>query len=121
MIGNVQVSTDLMRQRPVQPTDAVQVAGIDGLAILFDALYTDFAACARECRDESRLDMHFLDIFDDPPTPKTYGGAIADVITHNMHHRAEILNMLGQLNVPDLPEGGVLSWEAQARGPLHQP
>jgi hypothetical protein len=29
-----------------------------------------------------------------------------------MHHRAEILNMLGQLNGPDLPEGDVLNWKA---------
>ena len=88
---------------------------MDGFAVLFDALYTDFAACGRECRDEGRLDMHFVDNLDDPPTHKTYGGTIAHVISHNMHHRAEILNMLGQLNVPDLPEGDVLSWEAQAR------
>ena len=57
-----------------------------------------------------------LDTRDDPPAPMTYGSAIAHVITHNMHHRAEILHMLGKLNVPDLPEGDVLTWEKQARG-----
>lgn len=53
---------------------------------------------------------------DAPPAPKSIGGTIAHVITHDMHHRSEILNMLGQLGVANLPEGDVLGWEAQRRG-----
>ena len=66
-------------------------------------------------RDGHRLDDVYLDVLDEPPTPKTIGGTIAHVITHDMHHRSEILNMLGQLGVPNLPEGDVLGWEAQLR------
>jgi uncharacterized damage-inducible protein DinB len=58
-------------------------------------------------------DERWLDVFDDPPAEKTCGGAIAHVITHSMHHRAQLLYMLRQLGVKDLPEGDVLSWEHQ--------
>jgi uncharacterized damage-inducible protein DinB len=44
---------------------------------------------------------------------KTYGGAIAHVITHSMHHRAQLLYILRQLGLNDRPEGDVLSWEHQ--------
>jgi uncharacterized damage-inducible protein DinB len=113
MIRNVQVWTDLMCTRPLRPRDPVERADIVELADIFEASYTDFADSARQMRDGSRLDDVYLDVLDEPPTPKTIGGTIAHVITHDMHHRSEILNMLGQLGVPNLPEGDVLGWEAQ--------
>jgi uncharacterized damage-inducible protein DinB len=45
-----------------------------------------------------------------------YGGGIAYVITHSMHHRAQLLYMLRRLGIEGLPEGDVLSWE-QPAGP----
>jgi uncharacterized damage-inducible protein DinB len=45
------------------------------------------------------------------PTEKSYGGAIAHVITHSMPHRAQLLSMLRKRGVESLPEGDVLSWE----------
>ena len=45
-----------------------------------------------------------------------YGGGIAHVITHSMHHRAQPLYMLRRLGIEGLPEGDVLSWE-QPAGP----
>jgi uncharacterized damage-inducible protein DinB len=41
---------------------------------------------------------------------------IAHVITHSMHHRAQLIFMLRELGVEDLPEGDVLSWESQLGG-----
>ena len=55
-----------------------------------------------------------MDTLDSPPAEKTYGGAIAHVITHSMHHRAQLLYMLRRLGLEGLPEGDVLSWEQQA-------
>jgi uncharacterized damage-inducible protein DinB len=115
MIRNVQVWTDLMCTRPIRPRDPVERAPIVELAEIFEGSYTDFAESARQLRDGGRLDDVYLDVLDEPPTPKTFGGTIAHVITHDMHHRSEILNMLGQLGVPNLPEGDVLGWEAQLR------
>ncbi len=58
-------------------------------------------------------DEPWLDTLDEPPAEKTFGGAIAHVITHSMHHRAQLLHMLRRLGVKNLPEGDVLSWEHQ--------
>jgi uncharacterized damage-inducible protein DinB len=115
MIANIQVWTALMHSRPVDPDALVDTIAIDELAVLFPTLYLEFALTARRLRDDGRLDDVYLDTLDNPPQPKSFGGTIAHVITHNMHHRAELLHMLGLLGVPNLPEGDVLSWEAQAR------
>ena len=114
-IRNIQVWTDLMCEQPLRPRDPVEHATIVELAGIFEASYADFADSARRMRDGNRLDATYLDVLDEPPTPKSIGGTIAHVITHDMHHRSEILNMLGQLGVPNLPEGDVLGWEAQWR------
>jgi uncharacterized damage-inducible protein DinB len=47
------------------------------------------------------------------PWPKSFGGTIAHVITHNMHHRGEIIHMLTRLGLVNVLEGDVLSWEQQ--------
>ncbi|RIK27603.1 MAG: hypothetical protein DCC55_39315 [Chloroflexi bacterium] len=56
------------------------------------------------------------DYLDQPPQQKSYGGAIAHVLTHNMAHCTEILHILTRLGLPDLIEGDVLSWEQRFRG-----
>jgi uncharacterized damage-inducible protein DinB len=71
------------------------------------------AHVAKSVADRGAWDDRWLDTLDDPPVEKTYGGAIAHVITHSMHHRAQLLYMLRQLGLKDLPEGDVLSWEHQ--------
>ena len=114
LIANIQVWTDLMREGSVRPVDVIRSADIVELSTLFEDLYAEFAACARKVRDEGRWDATYLDTLDNPPKPKTFGGTVAHVITHDMHHRAELLHMLGRLGVEDLPEGDVLGWEAQA-------
>lgn len=115
MIRNVQVWTDLMCEQPLRPREPVEHATVVELAGIFETSYTDFALSARRMRDADRLDELYFDVLDEPPTQKSIGGTIAHVITHDMHHRGEILNMLGQLGVPNLPEGDVLGWEAQWR------
>lgn len=117
MIRNIEVWTDLIYERPVQPDPEPKeiTESIDGLIQRLDRAAADFAAIARKLTDEGRLDEYWTDVLDDPPTQKTYGGAIAHLITHSMHHRNELLHILHRLGVPDLIEGDVLSWEAQDR------
>jgi uncharacterized damage-inducible protein DinB len=116
MVGNVRTWTDLMNDVPIGRSDSEwEGLSVEGFIERHDAAYADFAALARRIRDEGRLDELWVDGLDDPPTQKTYGGAIAHVITHNMHHRGELLHMLARLEVSDLPEGDVLSWEAATR------
>jgi len=117
MIGNVRVWTDLMNGVTIEPgRNAWDGLSVDELIARHDASQVDFAALARRIRDAGRWDERWVDTLDDPPAEKTYGGAVAHVITHDMHHRGEVLHILARLGVPDLLEGDALSWEATARG-----
>jgi len=49
-------------------------------------------------------------------TGRSFGGVIAHIITHSMHHRAQVMYILDQLGVPNIIEGDALGWESQARG-----
>jgi uncharacterized damage-inducible protein DinB len=66
---------------------------------------------ARPVADANTWDHLYTDQLDQPPSQRPLGTAIAHVITHSMHHRAQILNMLKRSGVTDLPEGDVFSWE----------
>jgi uncharacterized damage-inducible protein DinB len=113
MIGNIEVWTDLMMERPVQNTfRGVSVA--DLLARL-DASYAEFADFAQWVEQEGHLDDLFTDVLDKPPTRKSLGGAIGHVITHNMHHRAELLHMMQRLGIENLPEGDLMGWDMRQR------
>jgi uncharacterized damage-inducible protein DinB len=118
IIGNMEVWTDLLYERPVRPrgASAPEMESIPGLIARLDAIAPDFAAIARRIRDEGRYDDCFTDVLDDPPRRKTYGGTIGHLITHSMQHRSEVLHILKRLGVPDLPEGDLLSWEDSDRG-----
>lgn len=112
MIGNIEVWTDLMMERPVQRKEDVSVSGL--LARL-ERGYQDFADFARSMEREGRLDDLWTDVLDDPPVQKSFGGAIAHVITHNMHHRAEALHIMARLGMDDLPEGDLIGWDQRTR------
>ena len=118
IVGNMEVWTDLIRGRPVrpEPQPIERTRSVDGLVERLDAAAPDFGAIARQLADQGRLDETWGDTLDDPRTEKTYGGAIAHVITHSMHHRCEVLHMLHRLGVPDLIEGDLLSWERESVG-----
>ncbi len=66
---------------------------------------------SRDVADRGAWDEKWLNRRDDPPKELSYGGTIAHVITHSMHHRAQLLYMLRLLGVENRPEGDVLSWE----------
>lgn len=78
-----------------------------------DRAASHLARVARTVSERGGWDERWVDVLDNPPAEKTYGGAIAHVITHSMHHRAQLLYMLRRLEVGGLPEGDVLSWERQ--------
>lgn len=117
IIDNMEVWTDLMYERPVreQAVDSERARSVDGLTERLNAVAPELADLARRVAAEERLDDTWTDYLDDPPTEKSFGGAIAHVITHSHQHRGEALHMLQRLGVRDLIEGDVLSWERQAR------
>ena len=111
VIFNMEVWTDLM--------EAVSQRGEKGSSIRelvhrLDRVEKDFARVARAVADRGAWDEPFLDVIENPPVRQTLGGGIAHVITHSMHHRAQILYMLRCIGVQNRPEGDVLSWERQA-------
>ncbi len=117
MIGNIEVWTDLIAER--RPDLSRRDASIRSLIERSDRAYAEFAAVARQVRDEGRIDDTFIDTLDRPPVEKPLGGAIVHVITHNMNHRAHVLAMLAQLGLPDLLEGDALSWEMQQQAQVN--
>src|SRR5215216_3290724 len=102
MISNVRVWTDLMAERPVQPSAAEVGTTAADLIAAWPIAYADFATLARGIADAGRWDATYVDVLDDPPRAKTFGGTIGHVITHNMQHRAEILHMLTRLGLANV-------------------
>ena len=114
LIWNMEAWTDLMRLRPVRPHPAGK--SIEQFIARLDAVAIDLSELARSAQQQNRLDDLFPDTVDPPPPVwRTFGGGIVHVITHSMHHRAQILNMMRHLGMTDLLEGDALSWEASTR------
>jgi len=110
VIRNIEVWTDAMQGNSLRTADGDL---IDDLRRRLERAYEDFAALARDIERRDAWDERWLDSLDDPPREKTFGGAIAHVITHDMHHRAQLLFMLRRLGA-ETPEGDILSWENEA-------
>jgi uncharacterized damage-inducible protein DinB len=96
-----------VRAKGVQFEDGNVTAMTDRL----DRAAANLARVARAVAERNGWDERFLDTMDEPPTEHSYGGGIAHVITHSMHHRAQVLYLLRKLGLEGLPEGDVLSWE----------
>jgi uncharacterized damage-inducible protein DinB len=116
IIFNMEVWSDLMAGDPVRINNGVRPEELTPGALLerLERAASKLAGIARAVASRNAWDERWLDVLDAPPKEKTYGGAIAHVITHSMHHRAQVLYMLRQLGVSELPEGDVLTWEEQA-------
>lgn len=115
MIDNVDIWTDLMAERSVRRSAEQPPTTVDSLLAQWQASYEDFAALARLIANQNRWDATYVDVLDVPPRRKTFGGTIAHVITHNMHHRSEVIHILTRLGIENVLEGDVLSWERQAQ------
>jgi uncharacterized damage-inducible protein DinB len=111
IIRNMEVWTDLMSGEAVRVSEGQSVSA---MIERLDRATADLACLARAVANRGAWDERFVDSLDNPPAKKTYGGGIAHVITHSMHHRAQLLYLLRRLGVERLPEGDVLGWEQQA-------
>jgi uncharacterized damage-inducible protein DinB len=115
IIWNMEVWTDLMSERPVRAKPGAEGRTIAKLIERLDAAAADFSQVANLAADEGWLDDEFADTVETPAVLYTFGGGIAHTITHSMHHRAQILNIMRQLGMNNLIEGDVLSWEGAHR------
>ena len=113
IIDNMEVWTDLLHERSVQHKTGTTIPEL--LARLSDAS-REFAYLTRKIVREGRYDDGFLDTLDKPPRLKTFGGTIGHVITHNMHHRAQVMFLMEKVGLTEHIEGDLLSWESTAFG-----
>lgn len=113
MIGSIEIWTDLLWERVVQKKTG---DSIPELLIRLSSASRDFVDLTRRIVRENRYDDFFLDTLDDPPMKKTYGGAIGHVITHNMHHRAQIMYLMEKVGQKEHIEGDLLGWEGTSYG-----
>jgi uncharacterized damage-inducible protein DinB len=111
IIRNVEVWSGLMSATPVRPSSGAEAQSISSMIESFDRAHAGLTAIAQSVALRGAWDERWLDYLDKPPREKTYGGGIAHIITHSMHHRAQLLYMLRRLGLEELPEGDVLSWE----------
>ncbi|HEX8912006.1 MAG TPA: DinB family protein [Humisphaera sp.] len=110
VIHNMEVWSALMAGVPVERQADVSVPGLIGrLDVAAERLRT----VARAVADHGGWDETWVDTLDDPPSTKTFGTTIAHVITHSMHHRAQVLYLLRLSGVPNLPEGDLFTWECR--------
>lgn len=114
MVFNTDVWAALMAGRIASRDDVRRAPSTPGMLVeRLDRASARLSAVAREVSERNGWDDTWVDVLDTPPTVKTYGGAIAHVLTHSMHHRAQLLYMMKALGLQPLPEGDVLSWEQQ--------
>ncbi|MBK9092818.1 MAG: DinB family protein [Anaerolineae bacterium] len=113
VIENMEIWTDLLYERAVQDKTGNTIPELlERLSIVS----RDFANLARNIVREERYDDCFIDTLDNPPMKKTFGGAIGHVITHNMHHRAQIMFLMEKAGLKNHIEGDLLSWESNSFG-----
>jgi uncharacterized damage-inducible protein DinB len=112
IIGNMEIWTSLMAEQVcTERTDRT----ISGMTYRLTAAEAQFGSLAQRIAMANAWDEVWTDNLDDPPRQKSYGSAIAHVITHSMHHRAQLLYMLRRSGVKSVPEGDVFSWDAAIR------
>lgn len=113
LIWNMQAWGNEMAGLPVGERGG---SSLDELTARLDAAAAHLAATARDIAARGAWDQTWTPPHDGKPTERTYGATIAHVITHSMHHRAQLLYMMRVLGLRDLPEGDVLTWEHEAHG-----
>ncbi len=87
---------------------------IDGMLIRLAIVSKDFSEFATRVDGEGTADDMCTNPEDFNRLP--LGSVIAHILTHSMHHRAQIMYIFEQSGIKDIIEGDALGWEGQARG-----
>lgn len=113
LIACMESHTDLMRGINEYKTYRDDES-VDGMLSRLTIVAKEFAEIALKVEREGRADEFCINA--EGERRATFGGVIAHLITHSMHHRAQIMYMMEQLGVQNILEGDTLGWEGQARG-----
>jgi uncharacterized damage-inducible protein DinB len=115
IVFNVEVWAGLMAGEQVRLDLAP--GSIPELMQRFQLASLQLSRVCRAVAERGAWDERWIDVLDTPPAEKSYGSGIAHIITHSMHHRAQLLFILKQLGISELPEGDVFSWEDRSGKP----
>ncbi|QDT40026.1 DinB family protein [Gimesia alba] len=108
IIGNMEIWSALMAGDPIERQT---YQAINGMRERLSVAEKRLQSIAVKVQATNGWDDIWIDHLDDPPREKTFGTALAHIVTHSMHHRAQVLYMLRLSGVQPLPEGDVFSWE----------
>lgn len=100
----------MLKENPATKTDKT----ISGMQARLTIAAENLRQISERVAESDAWDEMWIDHLDDPLREKSYGTAIAHVITHSMHHRAQLLYMLRLTGMQNLPEGDVFSCENAA-------
>ncbi len=92
-----------------------QDCSLNAFAMRLEVAGQRLARISRAVASRSDWNETWIDQLEDPPQAKAYGASIAHVITHSMHHRAQLLYMMRLAGFKDLPEGDVFSADSARR------
>jgi uncharacterized damage-inducible protein DinB len=110
---------DSIAGRPRRPSLGADGEGpvrdVDELLQQLDDAAKELEKTARMIVNEGRMDEMMSVTYEGRTWEFTRGTALAHVITHGMHHRAQVFNMMRQLGMPVDIDGDVIEWEVAAR------
>ena len=108
LIRNMEVWTSMMAGEEIGIETDLSISGMTTRLEIASARLRDIA---RKVSTSKACNHLWLDYLEKPPAKKSFGTAIAHLITHSMHHRAHLFYMMRLLGLEDIPEGDVFSWE----------
>ena len=112
VVHNMEVWSALMSEMTyIRSSDR----SVDGLSQRLEIAAKRLSSLAETIDHRGAWDTSWVDHLDDPPQKKSYATTFAHVVTHGMHHRAQLLFMMRCTGIENLPEGDVFSWEAATR------
>ncbi len=91
------------------------IRSVDELLNLLDDAAKELQKTARLIVDQGTMDAMMSVTYEGRSWEFTRGTALAHVLTHGMHHRAQVFNMMRQHGVPVDIDGDVIEWEIAAR------
>ena len=110
---------DSIADRPRRPSLGADGEGpvrhVDELIQQLDDAVKELEKTGRMIVNEGRMDEMMSVTYEGRTWEFTRGTALAHVITHGMHHRAQVFNMMRQLGMPVDIDGDVIEWEVAAR------
>ncbi len=113
IVGTMQRWADRIRGGEVRPSPEAEprVRTPDELERELEIAHADLTTAARSVVDAGRLDELMEMTFQGRRYEFTRGTAITHVLTHGMHHRAQVFNMLRQLGRLPAIDGDAIEWE----------